>query len=120
MPNFAKRELVDLYRAEQDNARQDDWREGAIEAYLSTKAPGEFVCIRELTQKALAIGGVGHDPSVVESKDLGMIMSRFDDWEKSGLHYYTEYGRQRSWQKTESKFTEIKASDDELPFELPL
>lgn len=120
MPNFAKRELVDLYRAEQDNARQDDWREGAIEAYLSTKAPGEFVCIRELTQKALAIGGVGHDPSVVESKDIGMIMARFDDWQKSERHYFTEYGRQRSWQKTESKFTEIKATDDELPFELPL
>lgn len=115
--NFAKRELVDTYRAEQDAARQDDWREGAIEAYLATKSPGDFVCIRELTQKALAKDGMGHDPTVVESKDLGMIMSRFDEWEKSGLHNYAEYGRQRSWRKkADSKFTEADDPDYSLPF----
>lgn len=115
MPNFAKRELVDMYRAEQDAARQDDWREGAIEAYLATKDAGDFVCIRELTQKALSIGGVGHDPSVVESKDIGMIMAKFDDWERKGVHRFPEYGMQRSWQKTENRFTEINGQE-ELPF----
>ena len=100
MQNFAKRELVDVYREQQDNARQDDWREGAIEAYLATKAPGEFVCIRELTNKALTVDGIGHNPSVVESKDLGMIMSRFDDWDRKGVHYFPEYGKQKSWQKS--------------------
>ena len=110
--NYAKRELVDVYREQQDAARQDDWREGAIEAYLADKAPGDYVCIRELTNKALALGGIGHDPSVVESKDLGMIMSRFSDWQKVGLHNYPEYGRQRSWQKDPKAQTTI----DELPF----
>lgn len=115
--NFAKRELVDVYREQQDAARQDDWREGAIEAYLADKDPGEYVCIRELTQKALAVGGMGHDPSVIESKDLGMIMARFSEWEKVGLHNYPEYGRQRSWQKTgQSKLTEVTDPDDQLPF----
>ena len=115
--NYAKRELVDVYREQQDNARQDDWREGAIEAYLATKAPGDYVCIRELTNKALAKDGVGHDPSVVESKDLGMIMSRFEDWCKADRHYFPEWGRQRAWQKnTDSKFTEVNDSLDELPF----
>ena len=115
--NFAKRELVDVYRAQQDAARQDDWREGAIEAYLDTKAPGEFVCVRELTNKALANGGVGHDPSMVESKDIGMIMSRFSEWVKAERHYFQEYGQQRSWQKVaESKLSEIQGSQDELPF----
>lgn len=111
--NFAKRELVDVYREKQDAARQDDWREGAIEAYLATKAPGDFVCVRELTNKALANSGVGHDPTVVESKDIGMIMSRFDDWEKVGLHNYPEYGRQRSWQKS---MTAKADPINELPF----
>ena len=115
--NFAKRELVDVYREQQDAARQDDWREGAIEAYLAQKAPGEFVCIRELTNKALAKDGIGHDPTVVESKDLGMIMARFPEWEKSDRHYFPEYGQQRSWQKkTESGFNEIQTSISELPF----
>ena len=114
--NFAKRELVDVYREQQDNARQDDWREGAIEAYLSTKASGDFVCIRELTNKALAKDGIGHDPTVVESKDLGMIMSRFDDWKMVGAKRYPEYGVQRSWQKTaDSKQMEIDPAD-QLPF----
>lgn len=110
--NFAKRELLDTYREQQDAARQDDWREGAIESYLATKAPGEYVCIRELTNKALAIGGIGHDPSVVESKDIGMIMTKFTDWTKVGLHNYTEYGRQRSWQKAGNP----NDSDYSLPF----
>ena len=114
--NFAKRELVDVYREQQDNARQDDWREGAIEAYLSTKASGDFVCIRELTNKALAKDGIGHDPTVVESKDLGMIMTRFEDWTKTGRHYFAEYGQQRAWQKTaDSKQAEIDPAD-QLPF----
>ena len=112
MPNYAKRELVNEYREAQENARQDDWRIGAIESYLDTKGAGEYVCIRELTQKALARDGIGHDPTVIESKDLGMIMSMFDDWGKSGRHYFAEYGQQRSWVKTSSK----QADDNDLPF----
>ena len=114
--NFAKRELVDTYREQQDAARQDDWREGAIESYLATKAAGEYVCIRELTQKALAKDGIGHDPSVVESKDLGMIMSRFDDWQKADRHYFAEYGRQRSWVKTSSSALQDLDDQTALPF----
>ena len=112
MQNYAKRELVDDYREAQESARQDDWRIGAIESYLDTKANGEYVCIRELTQKALARDGIGHDPTVIESKDLGMIMSMFDDWDKSDRHYFTEYGRQRSWVKTSGK----QSNDNDLPF----
>lgn len=111
--NFAKRELLETYREQQDAARQDDWREGAIRAYLENKAPGDIVCIRELTNKALANGGIGHDPTVVESKDLGMLMSRMDDWTLVGAKRYAEYGVQRSWQKS------MLAEDNtinELPF----
>ena len=116
--NFAKRELVDTYRERQDAARQDDWREGAIEAYLADKAPGDFVCVRELTNKALANGGIGHDPTVVESKDIGLIMTKFEDWEKVDRHYFAEWGRQRAWQKTApqtSVFTELD-STEQIPF----
>lgn len=111
--NFAKRELVEVYREKQDAARQDDWREGAIEAYLATKAPGDFVCVRELTNKAFARDGVGHDPSVVESKDIGMIMTKFDDWVKIDRHYFAEWGRQRAWQKS---MTAKEDAINELPF----
>lgn len=114
MQPFAKRELVEQYREQQENARQDDWRIGAIESYLDTKSPGEFVCIRELTNKALALQGVGHDPTIVESKDLGLIMAKFDAWERRGVHYFSEWGKQRSWQKVSS----LADDDDQtaLPF----
>ena len=115
MQPFAKRELLEQYREQQENARQDDWRIGAIESYLDTKSPGEFVCIRELTNKALALQGVGHDPTIVESKDLGMIMALFDDWVKTGRRYFAEYGQQRAWQKA-SVLKEVKDDTDELPF----
>lgn len=115
MQNFAKRELVDQYREQQENARQDDWRIGAIESYLETKAAGEFVCIRELTNKALALNGIGHDPTIIESKDIGMIMARFDGWERRGVHYFSEWGKQRAWQKTSA---DANSKDDAvgLPF----
>ena len=113
MQNYARRELIPDIRTQQDLARQDDWREGAIEAYLDDKKPGEFVCIRELTNKAL--GSFGHDPTIVESKDIGMIMSRFDDWVRVGSHRFPEYGKQRSWQKQDAGF---KPADEDtfLPF----
>lgn len=110
MPNFAKRDLVDTYREEQENARQDDWRIGAIEAYLDSKSCGDFVCIRELTQKALSLDGAGHDPSVLESKDIGMIMANFTDWERCGTHRFAQYGAQKSWKKTSGE------SNSDLPF----
>ena len=114
MPNYAKRELVDVYREQQDNARQDDWREGAIRAYLEEKSVGDCVCIRELTNKALAKEGVGHDPTIIESKDIGMMMARFDGWQLIGNKRYSEYGVQRSWQKTTPTLR-----DDDMQEELP-
>ena len=110
--NFAKRELLEVYREQQDAARQDDWREGAIKDYLEQKSPGDYVCIRELTRKALAIDGIGHDPTVVESKDIGMLMAKFDDWKMVGAKRYAEYGVQRSWQKAGNP-------NDEDSYQLP-
>lgn len=114
MPNYARRDLLDEYREQQDAARQDDWREGAIERYLASKPTGEFVCVRELYKLAL-YPSADKEPSVVDSKDIGMIMGRFDDWEKTGRHYFSDYGQQRSWQK--KAFAE---TTDAVPFELPL
>ena len=115
MQCFAREELIPLCRQKQDEARQDDWREGAIETYLADKAVGDFVCIRELTNKALAFNGMGHDPSVIESKDIGMIMARFPEWERVGKHRFSDFGQQRAWQKT--KMGEVLPSEaDDFPF----
>lgn len=113
--NFAKRELLDVYREQQDAARQDDWREGAIESYLADKAPGDYVCVRELFKKALYKDS-DREASVVDSKDIGMMMSRFDSWVKTGRHYFPEYGQQRSWQKVAATTPADTDPQYELPF----
>lgn len=121
MPNYAKKELVPEYRAMQDRATQDDWRVGAIENYLYDKAVGEYVCIKELADNVLS-PDKDHPvpPTAKESKDIGIIMSRMQGWEKGDKKHYTaKYGSQWSWQKV-SEAEEIERDEDTsgggLPF----
>ena len=108
--NFAKRELLEVYREQQDAARQDDLREGKIDNYLSSKSPGEFVCVIELYKRAL-FPDTDKTPSLVDSKDIGMMMTKFDDWKRVGVKYFSEFGKQRAWQKA--------GNPNDEQFELP-
>lgn len=100
MPNFADRSLVGEYRKAQEDAMQDDWRVGAIEAYLDRKLPGELTCVREVCHRALSPNpDLPREPTLVESKDIGAIITRLPDWEKAGRKYVASYGQQRCWKK---------------------
>ena len=100
MPNYADRKLVDVYRQKQEEAMQDDWRVGAISAYLEKKAEGEYVCVRELCHKALSTNpDFPKEPSLIESKDIGMIMNKAPGWERVGIRKVGAYGKQRAWVK---------------------
>lgn len=114
MPNFARRELLGEYRKAQENAMEDDWRVGAIEAYLAGLLPGSLVCIRELKHKALAANpDFPQDPTPKESQEIATIMGRFEDWEPAGRVYTDDYGRQRCWKKKGDLAAE---SPGDLPF----
>ena len=114
MPNFADRALLGEYQKAQENAMEDDWRVGAIEAYLAKQNSGAQVCIRELKHKALSANpDFPSDPTPKESQEISTIMSRFEDWEKVGLVYTEEYGRQRCWRKKRGAAVE---DPNELPF----
>ncbi len=125
MPNFARRDLVDEYREAQENATIDDWRIGAIKAYLDDKPIGSFVCIKELMSEVVS-PDIEHpqNPNPKDSKDLGIIMSKFDDWEKTrSAHRTAKYGGQRGWVKIAESKPEYEEpnlpSEDEiaaLPF----
>ena len=100
MPNFADRKLTAEYREAQKNAMQDDWRVGAIEAFLERKSVGEFTCTREICHRALSTNpDFPKEPSLVESKDIGMIMNGFPDWKRVGSRKVGDYGKQKAWQK---------------------
>lgn len=101
MPNYADRKYVELYREAQENAMQDDWRVGAIQAFLDRKAGGELTCVREVCHRALSPNpDFPHEPSLAESKDIGMILNKLPDWERvNGCRTVGAYGKQRCWQK---------------------
>ena len=100
MPNFADRRLTDAYREAQENATQDDWRVGAIKQFLDRKLPGELTCVREVCHRALSPNpDFPKEPSLVESKDIGAIITRLPDWEKAGVKRVSLYGQQRCWKK---------------------
>lgn len=100
MPNYADRKLTDEYRKAQEDATQDDWRVGAVMAFLERKDPGELTCVREVCHRALSPNpDFPKEPSLIESKDIGAIITRLPDWEKCGLKNIGSYGRQRCWRK---------------------
>lgn len=100
MQPFADRKLLDQFREAQDNAMQDDWRVGAIQAFLDRKNPGELTCVRELCHRALSPNpDFPKEPSLVESKDIGKIMDRLKGWERVGSKRIGSYGVQKCWQK---------------------
>lgn len=111
MPNFADRRLVSEYRKAQENAMQDDWRVGAIMAFLERKNPGELTCVREVAHRALSANlDFPKEPTLVESKDIGAIITRLPGWEKVGNKRMGNYGVQRCWIKKEG-FPAVKAEE---------
>lgn len=101
MQPFADRRLLGEYRQAQENAMQDDWRVGAIQAFLDRKLPGELTCVREVCHMALSPNpDFPKEPSLVESKDIGKILNRIPGWERmNGSRVVGMYGNQRCWKK---------------------
>lgn len=100
MQPFADKTLLKDYRAAQEDAMQDDWRVGAIEAFLERKLPGELTCVRELYHRALSPDpDRPKEPSLIESKDVGKIVNRLKDWERVGVRRIGNYGKQNCWRK---------------------
>lgn len=110
MPNYASKELVAEYRRRQDSAMQDDWRVGAIEDFIEKKYPGEITCVREICHRALfPDSDRPHEPSLIESKEIGMIMNRQKDWVRlKDKRRCASFGPQWCWQK-------IKPDEEEPP-----
>lgn len=101
MPNYADQALVNYYREAQENAMQDDWRVGAIKAFLDRKNPGELTCVREVCHMALSPNpDFPKEPTLAESKDLGRVLNKLKDWERcKNPRKVGMYGMQRCWVK---------------------
>ena len=100
MQPFANRALVNEFEKAQEDAMQDDWRVGAIVAFLDKKNPGELTCVREVCHRALSPNpDIPKEPTLAESKDLGRVLNKLPDWERVGTQRMAMYGPQRCWRK---------------------
>lgn len=101
LPPYADEKLVADIAARQNDAMEDDWRIGAIGAYLETRQPGEAVCARELMHMALSPDpDRPQDPTKRDALEIGQIMTRdFPAWERVGIVRTSRYGAQRCWRK---------------------
>lgn len=118
MPNYADRKLVKEYREAQQNAMQDDWRQGAIGMFLDKKKVGELTCIREIAHEALSPNpDIPKDPSLAEAKDIGRIMDRYPGWRRcTSPRKVGRFGVQRCWEKVKE---EEKTEDDVEECDIP-
>ena len=113
MPNYANRNLMEQYGAAQEEAMEDDWRIGAIEDYLNKQPVGSLVCIRQIKHEALSVNrDFPQDPTPKESQEIGVLMNKFGEWEKSGRKWIAGYGQQRCWERMRADSQNF----EELPF----
>ena len=109
MQPFANRELIQTIREQQEAAVEDDYRVGLIRAYLDEQDEnGNFihneVCILELWKNVLAKDSAFAKPTRRDSDDIALILSGFDDYEKStSQKRFAEFGKQRFWLRVNSE-----------------
>ena len=99
------------HQKHQEDAMEDDWRVGAISAYLERFPPGFKVCAIQIYKECVNIDG--GNPKIQESRAIGQIMNKMNGWKKCSTYRTDKYGKQKGWIKTEN--SEVQ-SIDELPF----
>lgn len=111
MPPFADYRLLKEFEAHQEEAMEDDWRVGAISAYLEHFPIGYKVCAIQIYKEC--VNTDGPPPKIQESRAIGQIMGKMVGWEKCTPFRSDKYGKQKGW----IKVTDIVTQNvDELPF----
>ena len=102
---FAKKEILAQIRAAQEAAMEDDWRIGAIEAYLedTKKKPNSTVSVIELWHNALNEPGESK-PSRSDSIAITQIIMNIPGWVKCENMISTAWGRQKGYKKVNPYF----------------
>ena len=109
MKPYENRHLIDAIREKQNDAMEEDWREGVIKKYLEDKST---VCVAELWESALNCDL--QRLTRKDSNDIVLIMQNMDEWQRVSTIRTGKYGRQRGWKKIVS-FTLLE-NDDIMPF----
>lgn len=93
---YADPTLIEVIRERQQEATQDDYREGMIRDFLETK---NEVCIPMLWHEALKMRS-DLKPTRKDSTEIGLIMQNCGGWVKQkSSKPFKNYGTQRYWKK---------------------
>lgn len=118
MTPYADRNLIKEIKSHQQNALEDDYRDGMIAAYLENK---DETCILDIWKNAL--GNDYNKPTKKESNEIAIIIQASGEWEGAEKpKRFLDYGIQKYWIRTSNKIKEDKLSEIDteiLPFELP-
>ncbi|MBR4474253.1 MAG: hypothetical protein IKS55_11530 [Oscillospiraceae bacterium] len=97
LPSFADPSLTEEYFRAQENAMEDDWREGAVDDYLSKQRLSEFICKRMVIDYLYP--NESEQTKQKMSRDIGQILSRSKRLVRTDERRYlpAPYGRQRGW-----------------------
>lgn len=108
---YADRKLISDIKRHQQNAVEDDYRDGLIEEYLQNKTQ---ICILELWKNALK--NEYSKPTKKDSNDISLILQSIDGWERQEKSQWVSgFGTQKIWiNKNKDEFTQI--FDEDLPF----
>ena len=89
--------LMEEIRRAQENAMEDDWREGAVEEYLMTLKPGSFICNRQVIDYLYP--NESEQTKQKMSREVGQILNNSKLLKKTDERPYlpAPYGRQRVW-----------------------
>ena len=88
MPPFADYRLLKEFEAHQEEAMEDDWRVGAISAYLEHFPIGYKVCAIQIYKEC--VNTDGPPPKIQESRAIGQIMGKMVGWEKCSIQNVDE------------------------------
>lgn len=113
MPPYADRSLTDEIRKHQEEAVEDDYREGMIEAYIEGK---DRVSIIEIWREGLKIEF--ERPTRKESNEIAMYLDSTGRWKNVGPRMTKKYGNQKTWVPIKADFDDelTKISNDGNPF----
>lgn len=102
---FAKREVLELIRAAQESAMEDDWRTGAIEQYLEDmkREPNATVSVIELWHLALNEPDESK-PTRADAIAITQIITNVPGWVKTNTTIRTRWGTQKVFRKTNPFF----------------
>ena len=119
MAPYAKREIKPIIETMQENATEDDYRIGMVQAWLDREAPDE-VCSGMIWEEALQMDLSRY--SKTDQTQIGLIMNNsIVGWEKckaGQMKSFSKYGRQRYWRRKGKKLAKptYNEPNDSTPF----